>query len=196
MRSRATSPRFGSTLAPGRSVGGTPPGSWPIGSRSPALSGLLPSPQSRSADRLPSTGEVSIPPATARYVRSPAAGAPMLTSPPAGTSSTPPRVPGPAGRSGPVAIVTSAGAPVAAITAPAGNRNAARPRVSSIPAAPSLLPTRRLPRTRLAASAAPDGGTAKDPSPSRPRSCTVASGPGRITSTARSKVPVLSARPE
>src|SRR5712691_11277414 len=65
---------------------------------------------------------------------------------------------------------------------PPKQRSAARPSVSSIPVAPSGLPASRLAVIRLAESAAPDGGTPTAADPRRPRSCTVANGPGLTTS--------------
>ncbi len=106
-------------------------------------------PDSRSADRLPRTGRVVTPPAAARYVRSPAAGAPMLIVLPAGASNAVPN--GTSAAAPPLACTsTAAVAPAVASLAGTAQRTTARPRVSSIAAAVPSLPASRFAAARLA----------------------------------------------
>src|SRR5690242_10435733 len=86
---------------------------------------------------------------------------------------------------------TGAGAPVTAtVTAPSASSRRP-PRTHSIAAADSALPTSRLASRYEPTSAAPATPTPAENHPGRPRSCTVAYGPGRTTRRA-----VTSARPD
>src|SRR4029079_18629536 len=81
--------------------------------------------------------------------------------------------------------VTLTGAPVTQTRPPSGNRSAGPPLVHSRPAAPSGLPSTRLPIRNDRSSIGPDGGTPTCQYPMRPgQSCRVVSIRGRTTSIA------------
>src|SRR5215472_13750005 len=99
-------------------------------------------------------------------------------------------VPGPGEPPGPSPAATAltqigVGAPVTATTASVSNRSASLPSVTSTQAASGSLPTSLLASPKLAVSAAPLPGTPRCAKPARPRSWTVASGPGWSTWTRR-----------
>ncbi len=153
------------------------PGS-PKGSTSSACNALPSNPPSFDpicVAREPRAGGVSNPPATHRYARSPRTGAAKASRSPAsaGTSCH-------IGTGAP-ARVAPRSPPVTANTAGSRNSNSATPSVTSSAAASRSLPTSRLPSTSAYSSTAPDTETPYRWYPTRPLSCTVASGPGAIT---------------
>ena len=78
--------------------------------------------------------------------------------------------------------VASAGAPVSATTLGPSNRSRGPVSVVSRPALLPSFPTSRLASRSDGRSAAPERGTPMCAQPGRPRSCTVVSAPGEITS--------------
>ena len=96
-------------------------------------------------------------------MRSPVTGPPTRSSAPAGKVSARPKPASCPGCPGALITVSGAAAPATATTAPARKRNAPRPSVSSIPAAPGGFPASSLARTRLPGSAAPDRDTPRCP---------------------------------
>ena len=95
-----------------------------------------------------------MPPATARYARTPAPSIrPSFITSPAATSNTPPSP-----SSSPFRHTFTA-APVTAIRAAALNRSVGPLIVISSPGTPSALPTSRFANRNASASNGPDGGT-------------------------------------
>ena len=150
----------------------------PTGSRSPAASGARPEPRQR-------VGAARAEHRRRRRCRRGPRG--RCAARPAGvpSASTPPgaaRASGAFDRQRPRRRrCTGAGAPVTATSTVRSARTRSPPAVTSTTAAAASLPTSRLARSAAARSAAPDRVTPMAAQPGRPRSWTVASGPGAST---------------